>query len=97
MRWMNHRHRGVARTGMAFAALLLLAGCSPAMPPYVVIFESYFPSWLICAALGCVVALLARVLLARLGVDEYLPLPFVTYLAIAAIVMFVLSLSIFAR
>ncbi|MVW77710.1 YtcA family lipoprotein [Bordetella sp. 02P26C-1] len=94
---MNHRHRQAVRMGTAFAAMLLLAGCSAALPPYVVVFESYFPSWLICAALGCVAALIARVVLVRLGLDEFLPLPFVTYLAIAAIVMFLLSLLLFAR
>lgn len=94
---MNRRHRGAARAGLMFGAAQLLAGCSGALPPYVVVFESYFPSWLICAALGCVAALLARVVLVRLGVDEYLPLPFLTYLAMAAIVMFSLSLLIFAR
>lgn len=94
---MSHQR---IRTGLIYLALMtpvLLGGCSDSMPPYVVIFESYFPSWLICAALGCVAALIARVLLVRWAIDEYLPFPLLTYLAIAVVVMFLISLLVFAR
>ncbi|RIQ73398.1 hypothetical protein D0839_02780 [Bordetella avium] len=75
----------------------LLTGCAGDRPPYVVLFNSYFPSWLLCATAGCIAALVLRVILVRTGVDEYLPLHLLTYLAFAAAVMFLLSLTIYAR
>lgn len=89
-----------SKAGLAFLAVLsvfLLAGCGEAQPPYVVLFESYFPSWLVSAAVGCIAALVVRVVLVRWGVHEYLPFPLLTYIAIAAIVMFLISLFIFSR
>lgn len=89
---------GGLRPLLLFVVLLpLLAGCSANRPPYVVLFHSYFPSWIACAAAGCIAAVLLRVVLVRRGVDEYLPLHLLTYLAFAAAVMFLLSLLIFAR
>lgn len=67
------------------------------MPPYVVVFESYFPSWIVCASAGCIVAVLVRILLVRWDIDEYLPFPLLTYLAIAAVFMFLISLLVFSR
>jgi hypothetical protein len=74
-----------------------LTGCAQGRPPYVVLFNSYFPSWIACAAAGCIAALIMRVLLVRWGIDELLPVHFLTYLAFAAAVMFLLSLLIFSR
>ncbi|MGE8658721.1 MAG: YtcA family lipoprotein [Achromobacter sp.] len=74
-----------------------LAGCAQSRPPYVVLFDSYFPSWIACAVAGCLAAIIMRVLLVRAGIDELLPFNFLTYLAFAAAVMFLLSLLIFSR
>jgi hypothetical protein len=87
--------RGI--TCLAVLSVLLLAGCSTALPPYIVVFESYFPSWLVSATLGCIAALIVRVIFVRSGIDEYLPLPLLTYIAIAAIFMFLTSLLVFSR
>lgn len=83
---------------LAVWLLPLLTGCGTTVqPPYVVIFESYFPSWIACAVAGCIAAVLLRVWLVRKGIDEYLPLHLLTYLSVAAAVMFLLSLTVFAR
>lgn len=74
-----------------------LAGCTTARAPYVLLFNSYFPSWIICAVAGCIAALLTRVVFVRLDIDEYLPLRVVTYFAVAAGVTFLLSITLFAR
>lgn len=97
MRATNNRRIGLGRPWMAVVLTLLLTGCTSAIPPYVVLFNSYFPSWLLCAAIGCIAALLARVVLVRVGIDEYLPFPFLAYASIAAAVMFLISLLVFAR
>lgn len=91
------RSIGLRGAGLMAGFSFLLTGCSSPLPPYVVLFDSYFPSWLVCFAAGCVAALLMRVLLVRWGVDEYIPFHLLTYLAVAATVAFLLSLLIFAR
>ena len=74
-----------------------LAGCTTTRAPYVLLFNSYFPSWIICAVAGCIAALLTRAVFVHFDIDEYLPLRVVTYFAVALGVTFLLSLTIFAR
>jgi len=61
--------------------LSLLGGCNGA--PSRNILGSYFPSWMVCALLGIVLALVARAIFKTLGILEELPVPFVVMLAIA--------------
>jgi multidrug resistance efflux pump len=42
------------------------------MGPQINVIGSFFPSWMLCAAIGIVVAVLARRLFLRVGVDPYL-------------------------
>jgi hypothetical protein len=63
------------------AILSLLSGCDGA--PSRNILGSYFPSWMLCAVAGIVLALLARALLKSSGLLQELPVPFVVILAIA--------------
>ena len=97
MRSMNNRHIGLGRICIAVVSALVLSGCAGKNPPYVVLFNSYFPSWILCAVIGCIAALLVRVILVYWEIDEYLPLPLLVYVAIAAAVMFSVSLLVFAR
>ncbi len=97
MEGMTHRPMGIHLVHLIAWLAVLLSGCASSQPPYIVLFNSYFPSWIVCAAAGCIAALLMRVLLVRWGIDEFLPFHFLTYLAFAAAVMFLLSLLVFAR
>jgi hypothetical protein len=47
---------------------------------------SYFPGWMLCAALGVAAAVIMRQILAVAGIDEYVVAPLLTYagLAVAA-------------
>lgn len=58
-----------------------VAGCSAA--PSQSILGSYFPTWMICALIGLVVAIVLRQVLASVGIDRTLPAPLLVYLAIA--------------
>ena len=58
-----------------------VAGCSAA--PSQNILGSYFPSWMICALIGLVVAIVLRQVFAGVGIDRTLPVPLLVYLAIA--------------
>ena len=53
-------------------------------PPSQNILGSFFPAWLLCAALGAVIALLCRRLLSAAGIGEYLVAAPLVYLAIGA-------------
>lgn len=69
---------------LPFAIILSLAGCdSTAHAPSVPVFGSFFPAWIICALGGVVLALLVRILLIVLGLDEHLPAPPLVYLCLA--------------
>jgi YtcA family len=63
------------------AIFSLLSGCDGA--PSRNILGSYFPSWMLCAVAGIVLALLVRALLKSSGLLQELPLPFVVIMAIA--------------
>lgn len=57
-----------------------------AAAPSLVVFGAFFPAWIFCALLGVVGAVVARVVLVRLGVDEFLPAKLVVYLALAILI-----------
>ena len=73
------------RTLVFMAAMIAASAAQAADPaaPSIVVFGSYFPAWIVCAVLGVVGAVIARFVLARLGVDEFLPLRLVVYLCLA--------------
>ncbi|OLD33591.1 MAG: hypothetical protein AUI44_00690 [Chloroflexi bacterium 13_1_40CM_2_67_6] len=56
---------------------------------------SFFPSWMLCAAIGIVVAVLARRLFLRLGVDPYLGPRALVYPSLALLVTLVLWVTLF--
>lgn len=78
---------GASRLMVFLAAATAPAAAWAADPaaPSVVAFGSFFPAWIICAVAGVVGAAVARFVLARLGVDEFLPLRLVVYLCLAII------------
>ena len=66
------------------ASALPFAGCS--YSPTLDLLGSYFPAWMLCAAVGIVAALVIRQILAVAGINEYVVAPLLTYagLAVAA-------------
>jgi len=60
---------------------VLLSGCSGS--PAQNVLGSFFPAWMLCAALGIVVAVIIRQILCALGVNEHLIAPPLTYLCLA--------------
>jgi YtcA family len=60
---------------------LLLSGCSGS--PAQNVLGSFFPAWMLCAALGIVVAVIIRQILSALGINEHLIAPPLTYLCFA--------------
>jgi len=65
-----------ARTGLS--ALLLLTGCRGA--PSINLVGSFFPAWMLCAALGVIGVLLLRRLFVRIELEPHLgPVPLVYF------------------
>ena len=58
---------------------LFASGCSTA--PAQDIMGSFFPAWMLCACVGIVVAVAARVVLGAVQLNDLLLLPLLTYVA----------------
>jgi hypothetical protein len=65
------------------------------MGPQINVVGSLFPSWMLCATIGIVVALVARRVLVYAGIDAYVsPRPLV-YLSLTVLVTLVLWVAFF--
>ncbi|MDQ0345652.1 YtcA family lipoprotein [Ancylobacter vacuolatus] len=85
------------RAVAASLAALPLAGCMPAGAPAIPLFGAYFPSWLLCALIGILGAVLVRLFFIRAGIDDALPLRLPVYVCIAAAIGFAAALLGFGR
>lgn len=85
------------RPAAAGAGSGLLGGCVPAGAPAIPFFGAYFPSWLLCALLGIVGAVVIRLVFIRTGIDDALPARLAVYICIAAGLGFLVSTIGFGR
>ena len=58
-----------------------MSGCSSS--PTLNLLGSYFPAWMLCAALGIVAAIIIRQVLAVTGISDYVVAPLLTYAGLA--------------
>jgi hypothetical protein len=65
------------------------------MGPQINIIGSFFPSWMLCLLIGIVVALLARLLFIRTGIDPYVGPRALVYASLVILVTLVLWVSFF--
>ena len=65
------------------------------MGPQINILGSFFPSWMLCAVIGIGVAVIARFLFLRLGVDPYVGPRALVYPSLAILVTLVLWVTLF--
>jgi YtcA family len=65
------------------------------MGPQINIIGSFFPSWMLCAAIGILLTLVARRLLIRAGLDPYLGPRALVYPSLAILVTLVLWVALF--
>ncbi len=63
------------------AIALPVAACSYA--PTIDLLGSYFPAWMLCAAIGIVASVIIRQILAVAGISDYVVAPLLTYAAFA--------------
>jgi YtcA-like protein len=65
------------------------------MGPQINIIGSFFPSWMLCAAIGILLTLVARRLLIRAGLDPFLGPRALVYPSLAILVTLVLWVALF--
>jgi hypothetical protein len=76
------RHRRGPLGLWRVAVALTVAACNYA--PTMDLLGSYFPAWMLCAALGIVAAVIIRQILAVAGINDYVVAPLLTYATLAA-------------
>jgi len=65
------------------------------MGPQLNLFGSFFPSWMLCALIGIVAAVIVRRILVRVGIDPYVGPRALVYPSLAILVTLVLWVSLF--
>lgn len=65
------------------------------MGPQINVVGSFFPSWMLCAAIGIVVAVMARWLFLRVDIDPYVDPRALVYPSLAILVTLVLWVALF--
>ncbi|MCB4827973.1 hypothetical protein LHV16_12100 [Providencia rettgeri] len=58
---------------------------------------AYFPYWMLCVLIGLIGAVLLRVLLVRLEIDDKLPLPLLFYFGVLLSIAITISLLYFSH
>ena len=81
-RWLRADRRFRAPLALWRVAIALpVAACSYA--PTMDLLGSYFPAWMLCAAVGIVGSVIIRQILAVAGINDYVIAPLLTYAALA--------------
>jgi hypothetical protein len=75
----RHRRGLLGVRGVAFG--LAVSGCTHA--PTMDLFGSYFPAWMLCAAVGIIAAVIVRQILTVVGIGDYVVAPLLTYAGLA--------------
>ena len=65
------------------------------MGPQLNLVGSFFPSWMLCAAIGIVLAILVRRVLVRFGIDPYVGPRALVYPSLALLVTLALWVTFF--
>ena len=63
------------------AIVLAVSGCNSS--PTLDLFGSYFPAWMLCAAIGVAAAVVIRQVLGVAGINDYVVAPLLTYAGLA--------------
>ena len=84
------------KSALAVMMAVPLAGCSSGAPT-IYLAGAYFPAWLLCAIAGVLGAVVVRVILVVLGIDDGIPFRLLTYIAIAIGIGLLVSIVGFGR
>lgn len=84
------------RPAAGICVLLGLSGCSRQEAPTFILFGAYFPAWMLCALIGIVAAITARVLFVASGLSSKLPGQVFVCAAIGLMTAVIVWLLVFA-
>jgi hypothetical protein len=90
---MRRAAKGATAGALLLLGVLPLPGCQHA--PSINVLGSYFPAWLLCLALGILLAAGSRFLFSVVHLEEVLSPPIVMYPCLTALFTFGLWLSFF--
>jgi hypothetical protein len=93
--WLVSRPPAAPGVRRASVWLLAMSACGCSHAPAQDILGSFFPAWMLCTALGVLVAIVIRYALRLAGIGAYVPLPPLTYIFCAAAVTLFIWLSWF--
>lgn len=86
------RHRPLI---LVTISTLVLTGCVQVGAPAFTLLGSFIPYWMVCAAIGLVVAIIVRIIFIKTGIDDVLPLRLLVYLCLMLTVSFISALLFF--
>lgn len=87
-------YRGLAallKVAFAMSLGIGLSACSQGQAPSFLLFDSFFPSWLVGIFVAVPITLVLRVILLRIGIDEVMPFRLLTYVCICACIVMAFS------
>ena len=67
------KSRGWQHGALGLVLALTLSGCAHPVSPSFTLFGTFFPAWLICALLGIMIAIIARIAMVALKLSAILP------------------------
>jgi len=74
---------------------LFLTSCGQSGAPVIVMFGSYFPSWIFYFIFGVIITILLRVLFIKIGFDNLIEYKLLFYISLMLILAFLSSLLFF--
>ncbi|MBR7777578.1 YtcA family lipoprotein [Undibacterium rugosum] len=77
--------------------MLTLTACVSPQAPSLIIAGAYFPAWLLCAAVGVIVAIVFRLALLKLKLADLLPYPLFLCLSVGVLAAMLIWLIWFGR
>jgi hypothetical protein len=78
--------RSLPRASLLVAASCMATGCSPAGAPSFALFGAFFPAWMVCALIGIIGAVAARLVLSTPLLGELIPFQLAVCTAVGTIV-----------
>lgn len=95
MRYRGSRTEYFRRALLCAIAVLLLGGCSHS--PSQDILGSFFPAWMLCAAIGILFMLVIRQIAVKTGIHDFVPAKVIIYIGLAVSLTFFFWLGWFGN
>lgn len=95
VKYLGFKNKYFRRESLLFVAVLLLGGCNHS--PSQDILGSFFPAWMLCAAIGILAALIIRQGAIKAGIHNAVPAKLIIYTGLAISLTFFFWLGWFGN